>query len=86
MVREALANGYKHAGAQGQSVTVVQDDTSIIVSVSDTGPGISEIPQVEGGMGIAGMQYRMQSVGGKMDIRTRPTGGTEVIFAFPLAT
>ena len=86
VVREALANGQKHAKAAGLAVRVAREDAAIRVVVSDLGPGINETSLEKPGLGIAGMQYRMQSVGGSVEIRTRSGTGTDVILTFPLAT
>jgi signal transduction histidine kinase len=86
VVREALANGHKHAQAVGLAVRVVREDTGIRVVVSDLGPGISETSLERPGIGIAGMQYRMHSVGGSVEVKVRPGAGTDVILSFPLAT
>lgn len=85
VVREALSNGFRHAGGQGQSVRVRWEGALIRIVVADTGPGFPmPSPEALVTMGLAGMRQRTEAVGGTMAIRSRPGEGTELIFDFPL--
>ncbi len=87
IVREALINAARHAGAQFIEVQVNYSRRFLICEVRDGGRGISELEllhnQREGHWGIPGMRERAQKLGGVLFIETRPGEGTLVTVAIP---
>lgn len=79
-VQEGLTNAWKHAGGVGQAVTwkYDQESKSLILMVSDHGPGFPEhyYQNASSGLGVEGMRERIQSIGGTLAVRSRPGGGT----------
>ncbi|MEX0969852.1 MAG: ATP-binding protein [Paracoccaceae bacterium] len=75
-VEEALNNGFKHAGGAGQSVRAHMQAGWLHVDVCDAGPGGAQITQASanGGMGLRGLADRIESLGGRFEIRTSPEG------------
>jgi PAS domain S-box-containing protein len=86
VLQEALTNVVKHADATGVDVALIHEGNSIELSVSDDGQGF--VPAVEkvispGGMGLAGMQERVELLGGELYVDSRPGQGTRIVVRVP---
>lgn len=83
VVREALANVAKHAGAQASAwVFLEQVGSMVVLSIRDDGPGIPENrlteAAAEGRMGVAhSIVGRVRKLGGTAELETAPGEGTE---------
>lgn len=81
VAQEALANAVKHGGTP---IVVRYQSTSgrVSLSIDDSGPGIpvgaGEAAQARGRFGLLNMQQRAEQIGGILDVRQWPTGGTRV--------
>jgi signal transduction histidine kinase/ligand-binding sensor domain-containing protein len=84
---EALRNAVHHADAQRIDVEVCYEPRLLRVAVRDNGKGIeTEVlrrGEKEGHFGLRGMRERARLIGGRLDIRRRPQGGTEVELLVP---
>ncbi|WP_305955921.1 sensor histidine kinase [Pseudomonas sp. 2FE] len=83
-VQEALNNAYHHAGGIGQAVHATYAGGVLEVQVSDAGQGITAecsaaANQGRTQLGLAGMRYRVESLGGLFRIESTPNVGTQVI-------
>jgi PAS domain S-box-containing protein len=86
IVREALTNVIKHAGAQRASVSVRRDGRTVAILVSDDGAGWTlDAASEDGGLGLFGMRERAQGAGGQLLVRTGRGEGTTVQAVFPLS-
>ena len=83
VVREALSNAARHAGATSVSVTISADPSSVSLVVADDGKGIAD-----GGRrrGLANLERRAADLGGSFTAEPRPGGGTVVTWQVPLAS
>ena len=84
IVREALSNVVHHAQAQHAKVTLcVEADGMVSVSIVDDGVGIQTQATQTHHYGMVIMEERARSLGGRLEVMTRPEGGTriEVYFA-----
>jgi signal transduction histidine kinase len=81
-VQETLNNGFKHADGKDQWLEVRGDSRSITVVVGDAGPGFSGKAD-NGGVGLAGIRSRVESLGGSFAVRSNTTGAT-VTMTLPL--
>ncbi len=73
--QEALANVRKHAGASRLELVLAFSETGASVRISDDGRGFD--PAAPGsGFGLAGMRERVREIGGALDLRSGPGGGT----------
>ncbi len=91
VVQEALSNVAKHAEAAVVGVTFERWGDVVWATISDNGRGfdLSSVatPSPNGqGLGLLGMRERLVLVGGKLDIDTRPGGGTIVRARLSLTT
>jgi signal transduction histidine kinase len=75
-VQEALNNGYRHGGGTNQRVSQTYEGNTIIVVVSDEGPGFDKSTMRPEGLGIAGLRERIESLGGTFDLTTSSHGTT----------
>jgi two-component system, NarL family, sensor kinase len=85
--RELLANSAQHAAASNVVVRLADVDGSVTLEVRDDGRGfeIAELPArlAEGHIGLQSQRERIESIGGRMDIRTSPGRGTAVRIRVP---
>jgi signal transduction histidine kinase len=88
VTQEALTNAFKHAGAVEQTVTMSMQDGMLRLSIRDGGPGFepskSASKRRNQGLGLVGMEHRVESVGGRFEIASSPGLGTEVVAFIPL--
>jgi signal transduction histidine kinase len=84
VVQEALNNCEKHSRATDIRVIVRQDQDGLSVSVQDDGIGFD--PRQEKGMGLLGMEERVQRLGGLLSIESQSGHGAVLSIHFPLAS
>jgi signal transduction histidine kinase len=85
-IQEGLNNAFKHAGGQGQRISIVWDGVHIEVEVADEGPGMcdTDAGMREPGLGLAGLRDRIESIGGDLMITSAPNAGTRITASLPL--
>jgi signal transduction histidine kinase len=87
VLREALANVARHAGARSVEVTLTGGPT-VDLTVEDDGVGLPErrrAPTVSGGHGLANMADRATTIGGTFSVNSREGGGTRLRWSAPAA-
>jgi len=88
IAQEALRNVWRHSQATGAEVTVEFGERKIRITVNDNGKGF-DLPDAtgdlvkQGRLGLAGMQERIQLVGGSLRIESKPGKGTTVVIEAP---
>ena len=82
-VQEALTNIGKYARASAVDVTLRVIDDHAIAEVRDNGIGFDPSHRSVGRHGLAGMQFRAESLGGTMRVQSAPGAGTTVRIDFP---
>lgn len=85
LVREAVSNVLKHAGA-GAVVVGIEHDAArarLSISVHDDGKGFDPAA-VDAGNGLASLRARLAELGGRVEWHAAPTGGTLVAIEVPL--
>jgi PAS domain S-box-containing protein len=88
-VREILFNVGKHARAKTCKVSIVAVDDHVRIAVKDDGIGFdaTEIgTHVEwtGGFGLFSIQERLEPLGGRLEVDSRPGHGTAAILIAPM--
>ena len=83
VVQEALTNCARHAKARNVLVSVSKERNGIVVLVRDDGIGFS--PSLRGGLGLLGIQERVQALDGKLHIASAVGKGTTVKVEIPAA-
>ena len=76
IVQEAMANILKHAQAKNVWVMLRTAPPKATIRVSDDGVGLR--PGRRDSFGLQIMRERAQRIGGVVEVRTRPGGGTVV--------
>ena len=87
-LQEALTNVAKHAGCSQVRVEFHCDETTISLTVEDNGRGFDTMAALEvhnqtQGIGLSGMQERLESIGGRLIISSRPGSGTRLVAWIP---
>jgi signal transduction histidine kinase len=85
IVREATSNALRHSSATTVTVTIVVDERSLFLSISDDGDGFDVLATPDG-LGLANMRTRAQRAGGELDIVSRYGSGTSVEARVPVPT
>ncbi len=88
IIQEALTNMFRHSGARKGSVSLMESDGRIVVTVRDDGKGIEEqIIQLRPdsvGVGIGGMRQRVSELGGSLRLANANPGTiVEVVIPSP---
>ncbi len=74
---EALNNVVKHANAQQVTVTLKFEGESVCLEIMDDGVGFDPaVAKESGGMGLLGIEERVQRIQGSLDIESASGGGT----------
>ncbi len=81
VVQEALSNIVQHADASRVDVRL-EIAESIVLTVEDNGSGFDPTAPT-GRFGVTGMRERAMMVGGKLEIQSRPGGGTTLRMEMP---
>jgi signal transduction histidine kinase len=79
ITREAVSNAMRHAGAERITVRLQRREdveAGWVLEVVDDGKGWSEAPTA--GVGFRSMRERAAELGGTLEIRSEPVGGTRV--------
>jgi signal transduction histidine kinase len=84
IVQEALTNVVKHAQAGSVSVVLARKPSSVSAVVEDDGAGFDQTRTRDSGLGLVGMRERVELLGGRLAVETRPGAGTTLVAEVPL--
>jgi two-component system sensor histidine kinase DegS len=88
VAQEALANIKRHAEATQAGIRLARTGNLIRMTISDNGKGF-DVPVVlsdfsnMGKLGLAGMQERIQLLGGSISVQSTPGRGTTIVVEVP---
>jgi signal transduction histidine kinase len=82
IVQEALNNVCRHANASSVEITLMAEDGKLAVTIRDDGRGFVNTRKT--GLGLIGMQERVESLGGSLAVKSEPGKGTEIDVSLPL--
>jgi signal transduction histidine kinase len=82
IVREALSNVIRHAQATRVEIAVEKCGAGAILTIVDDGKGMEDDEARTTGMGLRGLSERLELMGGKLHIDSRP-GSTKLIAEIP---
>jgi signal transduction histidine kinase len=85
IVQESLANIRKHAEAKHVRISVTQKPQSMLLHIQDDGIGFDphRLPRSHESFGLGIMSQRAAEVGGRVEVKSAPGSGTEVIIEVP---
>jgi signal transduction histidine kinase len=69
-IQEGLNNGFRHGEGIGQKVRQTVEEDQIVVEVEDEGPGFDPRKVKPGGLGLAGLRERIESLGGRFCVES----------------
>lgn len=80
IVREAVSNAARYAGAADLVVRLVREHDVLRLTVADDGYGFDTeaVRRRRGGYGLSTMKQRAEQTGGRFELQSRPGGGTTV--------
>ena len=85
VVQEALTNAYRHSEDRSPSVTVTGEGNLIrIVVANEASPAPLGEPREGSGLGLAGMRFRVKSLGGELRLETSPGGTVRLCAELPI--
>jgi signal transduction histidine kinase len=86
ILREALSNTARHAGACRVRVALVlaPDEVDLVVADDGCGPGLGVADGDGCGQGLRNMRERARRLGGRLVVEPAAGGGTRVTLAVPL--
>lgn len=79
IAQEAVSNALKHGHAKNIVISLRPQKTGFDLSIEDDGVGIAEGAERSGGMGLAIMRYRAESIGAQLEIKRKQGTGTVVL-------
>jgi PAS domain S-box-containing protein len=88
VTQEALRNVWRHSGATSAEITFEFTDSKTRITIADNGKGFTLTGQVgdlakQGKLGLAGMQERVQLVGGTLSVESQTGKGTTITIEAP---
>ena len=83
-LQEALTNVAKHAHANQVRAMLYCDAEMVSLAVEDDGQGFEVQARMSAGIGLLGMQERIELLGGRLEIESRPGQGTRLTAHIPL--
>ena len=81
VVQESLTNIARHARARHVTIAIRQEEDTLYVEVTDDGHGfdVTDILSAEQrGLGLLGMQERIELLGGQFSLDSTPGSGTRI--------
>ena len=85
ILREALVNANKHAGATQIVLEVRRVKNDLVFSVTDNGAGLSRKRKTGHGLGFHIMNYRAESIGARLEFQSLKKCGARVACYLPLS-
>jgi two-component system sensor histidine kinase DegS len=85
LAREALSNVERHAEATTTRVSLSLSDGAGVLEIDDDGRGFDpEAVRGAGGNSLPNLEERAASLGGRLDVESRPLEGTLIRLVLPL--
>jgi signal transduction histidine kinase len=85
IVQEGLNNVVKHAQARNVRINVKYSEASACLELWDDGTGFDlQAAGESGGMGLCGIEERVQKIGGSLTVESAPGAGTKLTVTVPL--
>ena len=79
VIQEFIQNSLKHAGCNLIKISVYEQDTGLLFTLSDNGKGFDINGSQLSGIGLNNMKRRIQLIGGIFNLQSKIGEGTELI-------
>jgi signal transduction histidine kinase len=86
IVKEALNNALKHAGASEISVALTLESGVLRLRLTDNGRGFDPSATARGGNGLGNMARRTRDIHGTFELNSAPGQGARIELRIPLPT
>jgi ligand-binding sensor domain-containing protein/signal transduction histidine kinase len=86
MFKECIHNAARHSHCSAAAAELNVVDREVVLTVADNGSGLNGLetaPRAVGGMGMASMRARAESLGGRLEVSSKPGAGCTVTIRFP---
>jgi two-component system sensor histidine kinase UhpB len=83
ITQEAVNNALKHSNADNIEVTIQINPTLVRIEVVDNGRGLRAPEAAPTGLGIDGMRQRAATIGARLRVESRHSGGAAVVCECP---
>jgi PAS domain S-box-containing protein len=88
IIQEALRNVWRHSGATKAEITLEFTPNRTKITIRDNGKGFKLVGKIgdlakQGKLGLAGMQERVQFIGGTISVKSEPGKGTTITVEAP---
>jgi PAS domain S-box-containing protein len=83
IAQEAVNNALKHAKAKRLTLTLQDLHQSIELTIADDGVGLPASKRTQPGMGLQVMDYRARLVGARLDVKSEPGQGVQIVVTLP---
>ncbi|RDH82978.1 MAG: hypothetical protein DIZ80_11995 [endosymbiont of Galathealinum brachiosum] len=83
IVQEGLTNISKHANADKVDIELHNDANNLLLKITDNGTGFN-LQSSCNGLGLIGMRERVESLNGKLQLRSQPGDGVSINILVPL--
>jgi two-component system, NarL family, sensor kinase len=84
ILRESLANIERHADATVVRVSLERTGDTLVLRIADNGRGFRTATPRQNRYGILGMEERASVLGGRLEVRSVPSSGTQVRVTVPI--
>jgi len=84
IMQESLTNVGRHSGATEVTVTLTEENESLVLVIHDNGHGFDPGKPRKKTLGLLGMKERAEGMGGSYEISSRPGEGTTVTVTVPV--
>jgi signal transduction histidine kinase/HAMP domain-containing protein len=89
IVQESILNIARHAAARNVSIDIFTNENKVRIEVEDDGVGfdladLTLVPDSPRGLGLLGMQERIELLGGELEILSAPGSGTHLTMDIPV--
>lgn len=78
IAQEAISNAVRHSQASRVKVSVKGSGARVALAVEDDGVGLPAGGMAEAGMGLKTMQERARRIGSRLEVTSKPGGGTRI--------
>jgi signal transduction histidine kinase len=86
-MQEAVVNAVQHSGSSDVDVTLTGTGSCVELTVVDQGVGFDDrhVQQTRG-LGLVSMRERVDLMGGRLHVESRPGSGTSIRASIPVVT
>jgi signal transduction histidine kinase/ligand-binding sensor domain-containing protein len=82
-VKEALNNIVRHANATAVHLRITATEELLELCIDDNGRGFEQASDIDGADGLRNMRQRIEEIGGRFTLDSRPDSGTKIVFTCP---